>query len=109
MALNVAQLGAQMVGAAKAEAGPRWNSIKAAVTIEMQGLARRLAAITRAHVAGVYSQALVNRHLKLALEHVKAMLAMIESMVQALLQAMVNAALNAVKTAVNTAIGFVLL
>ena len=109
MALNAAQLVAQMLAAAKAQVGPRWDKIKTSVTIEFHGLARRLVLITRAFAAGEMTKEMVKEHLQLALTHVVSTLAMVASMTQAAVQAMVNAALGAIKSAVNTAVGFVLL
>lgn len=109
MALNAAQLVSQMAAAAKAQVGPRWNTIKTGVTIEFNGLARRLVLITRAFLAGDMTKEMVKEHLQLALTHVVSTLAMVASMAQAAAQAMVNAALGAIKSAVNTAVGFVLL
>ncbi len=109
MALNAAQLVAQMVAAAKAQVGATWNAVKTSVTIEFNGFGKRLAMISRAFIAGKMTKEMVKSHLQLALTQLASMLAMVASMTKAAVQRMVDAALGAIKGAVNAAIGFVLL
>lgn len=109
MALDVQAVGSQIVARAAQIAGKDWEGIATAATIELRGLAQRIALIIEAYGNGELSTDGATRHLRAARSHVIATLAMLTMMTEAMAEQIVNGALAIVKEAINSAAGFSLL
>ncbi len=107
--LNVQALGQSMITQAATIGKDQWDIIREAATIELQGLAQRLVAITNAFLGGQITKSMAKRHLRTARSQVIATIAMLTSMVEAAAEKIINAVLTVVRDAVNTAIGFTLI
>ena len=108
MALEVPALGTAMIAEAARVAKGGWQKIKEAATIELRGLAQRIALIVDSFRSGNITQSIAKRHLRTARFHVAATIAMLTSMLEAAAEKVVNAAIAVVRDAVNSAIGFAL-
>ena len=109
MALDVGDIGSKIVTQAAQIAGSSWKSMATAATVELRGLAQRIALIIEAFANGELSQARAKQHLKTARFHVVATIAMLTVMTEAAIEKIVKGALAIVKDSVNKAAGFALL
>ena len=109
MALDVEALGTSMLTEAAKIAKGEWAGIRQAATIEIQGLAQRLVAITNAFLAREITKDMAVRHLRAARFHVIATIAMLTSMLEAAAEKIINGVLTVVRDTVNSAIGFKLI
>lgn len=109
MSINVSQLTAQMVGAAKGELTDQWPEIKQYAEAEARKIAETIKMIAKLHAQGSISKKAARLHLRIQKNAAVTVLLTVEGLGILAVENAINAAVRAVKEAVNTALGFALL
>ena len=108
-AIDVQNLTAQMVNAAKGVLGANWQVTKTYAEAEFNKLALTLDFIRQEVLAGRMTPAKAQIHLEMQKNAATTVLLTIKGLNVLAVENAINAALGVVKNTVNTAVGFVLL
>ena len=109
MTLNVQNLLQSMLSQAQSTAASSWSQIASVATHEFKIAARRIIQIGQEVAAGRLTKSDAQSLMRLARNHMVAIIAALTTMVLKAVEKIVNAALAAIRTAVNTELSFVLL
>lgn len=109
MAMDVAQLGKDMVGAASGVVGQRWPEIEDYFKDELEDFARVLARIAVRYAAGRLTEDNARALVRAQVKSMEIVLLAVEGMGIIMVEMAINAAIDVVRTTVNEALGFALM
>lgn len=109
MNIDVQQITAGMLGAAKSVVSDKWPITQKYFESETQIFAQRLAGIAVMYAAGDISESRAKMHLQFQKEAWETVLLTVAGLNQLMIEQALNAALDVIRDTVNTAIGFALI
>ena len=108
MSIDVSDVAAKMLAAAKGVVGENWPATQKYFESETKIFAERFASIAKLRAEGAISKERAKSHIAFQKEAWETVLLTVAGLNQLLVEEALNAALKAVKKIVNTAVGFVL-
>jgi len=109
MSIDVTDVAAKMLAAAKSVVGTNWPATQQYFESETKIFAERFASIAKLRAEGAISEERAKSHIEFQKEAWETVLLAVVGLNQIMVERALNAALDAVKDIVNKAVGFVLL